>query len=671
MSDKLHHPMPDRRTKKGKRLEESGPDPYVLHIVKQECELSLRNELYNLFYNWIGHSTWSLRSLIGSLELVDHSGQSITYFCSDGFLHPLHQDALNWMEDSVGKSAFSECKRQRVIVTVSGDEHDCAALKDYVTCAAPLYDSSGFYIGSLGLVVKTGQAWGLLETLLDSWILAVQQLSMHSQTDVTSHNLTRQVYRNERELRKWEILFQTTNKLHSQIDVNAVLSVVIDCIQELYPFVNLDLLLSQDYHSGSLPVKLLRFQQAENDICAKAFMEGRVFVQEDTLPEGIRRREIAAPLSGKQGVYGVLHLTYSRDTFDPAEISFITLLADAAGNAFENAKLYEHSNLLVDELRLINEMTQKLTQSLSLHEIFDFACRELTDIFKADYCSIMQTDDERQRLIVKASNFPPMYHEHLSMGTGFTGLVYESKEAVIVSDYQQNDYKPSKLMELSNSRSMMAAPVLGGGEVLGVILVVHRDPHYFSYDNFKLLQALCSHIGLAITNAALHAELQRLVIMDQLTGLYARHYLNTQVQEMQKKDFCGSLIVVDIDYFKQVNDTYGHQVGDRILMQVSDILATSIRETDIAARWGGEELAIYLPRVGKQQALRVAERIRERVMNETDPRVTVSCGVSDWFWEDDKISVESLFYKADMALYQAKHDGRNQIVMDQSRSLTS
>ena len=119
--------------------------------------------------------------------------------------------------------------------------------------------------------------------------------------------------------------------------------------------------------------------------------------------------------------------------------------------------------------------------------------------------------------------------------------------------------------------------------------------------------------------------------------------------------------LVDIDNFKRVNDTYGHQVGDKILIQVSQIIKTSIRDSDIAARWGGEELAVYLPQVAKAQTIRIAERIRVRVLEETNPQVTVSCGVSDWNWEEDKISVESLFYRADMALYQAKNNGRNQI----------
>src|SRR5262249_4275953 len=121
------------------------------------------------------------------------------------------------------------------------------------------------------------------------------------------------------------------------------------------------------------------------------------------------------------------------------------------------------------------------------------------------------------------------------------------------------------------------------------------------------------------------------------------------------------LILVDIDHFKSINDTYGHQVGDDILTQVSRIIRSSIRDGDIAARWGGEELAIYLPQLGLEQTVRVAERLRYRVQTETHPRVTVSCGIADWRLSDERISVESLFYKADMALYVAKHSGRNRV----------
>src|SRR5690606_25230017 len=160
----------------------------------------------------------------------------------------------------------------------------------------------------------------------------------------------------------------------------------------------------------------------------------------------------------------------------------------------------------------------------------------------------------------------------------------------------------------------------------------------------------------AIANASLHAAVRRMVITDNLTGLNTRSYLDEQVALMQKKDHCGALIMVDIDYFKDVNDTYGHQVGDQVLIQIGKIVMSNIRETDIAARWGGEELAIYLPLSKLEHTQMVAERIRVSILNETDPQVSVSCGISLRDWKDDIISVETLFYRADLALYEAKNE---------------
>jgi diguanylate cyclase (GGDEF)-like protein len=218
-------------------------------------------------------------------------------------------------------------------------------------------------------------------------------------------------------------------------------------------------------------------------------------------------------------------------------------------------------------------------------------------------------------------------------------------------------------MDVTNSRSLLAAPLLLNGEVIGAVLITKYEPNHYSYDNYKLLQVLSAHLGLAMSNATLHAKVRKMVITDNLTGLYARHYLNERIGRKQLRDNSGSLIVVDIDHFKKINDTYGHQVGDDILIQVSGIIRSSIRDSDIAARWGGEELAIYLPLLGLEKTERVAERIRQRVETETNPQVTVSCGISEWRLADEKVSVESLFYKADMALYEAKHQGRNCIVV--------
>jgi diguanylate cyclase (GGDEF)-like protein len=525
----------------------------------------------------------------------------------------------------------------------------------YVIHIIPIYTEENQFVGMIGAI---SIEHFLIDKLSAKFLLSfVPHLMLHVER-MENQRLNAHHREIEQAAKKRDMLFDVTQSLHSLIDVESVLTEVILRIQELYPNVEVNLFLSQDNQSSSLPVKLLNFSGAENDIYTRAFMEGELIFNAG---ENAQAAELAAPLSGKQGVYGVLHLHALPVNFDQNDIQFIRLLTSTAGSAFENAKLYEQSNFLVQELRLINDITVKLNQSLKLSEIFNFASSELIHIFGADFSCVLQMDKTENELVVQASNLPTMFQEKFSTDYGFSGLIYTSKEPIIISDYWSNSKVQSRLMEITGSRSLIASPILVNNEVEGVILVTHRFPNFFSYDNYKLLQVLSGHIGLTIANASLHAEVKRMVITDNLTGLYARHYLDEQVNLYQKKDFCGSLIVVDIDNFKGVNDTFGHQIGDKILIQVSGIIKTCIRDSDIAARWGGEELAIYLPQVSIDQAVRIAERIRNRVFNETNPKVTVSCGVSDWHWEDEKISVELLFYKSDMALYKAKHEGKNQI----------
>ena len=127
--------------------------------------------------------------------------------------------------------------------------------------------------------------------------------------------------------------------------------------------------------------------------------------------------------------------------------------------------------------------------------------------------------------------------------------------------------------------------------------MLQKEPYYFSFDNFKLLQSLIHHSSLAMANSILREELEKMVITDHLTQLRSRNYLDKQMGESMQEDEEGTFILIDIDNFKKVNDTYGHQIGDDILVQVANLIQSNIRESDIGARWGGEELAIYLPKV--------------------------------------------------------------------------
>lgn len=463
----------------------------------------------------------------------------------------------------------------------------------------------------------------------------------------------------EREQERRSILFRVVQKLHDSIDVDSVLSEVLDRIAAMYPEAQIQLLMSQDHHSRDPRVKSLQLH-GQDHLCVRAFMEGRMLRVNTVSSEGIPYIEMALPLIGKQGVYGVFHLIMYRNGIEENDLELVKILAGTAGSAFENAKLYEQSNLLVNELRLINELTKRLNQSLRLKEVFKFATEELLSIFKAEFCCITQLDKESSHFEIMSSNVSTLFNDYFPKDYGFSGLVYSTREPIILSDYKVDARVNSRFMEETGSRSLIVAPLIVRGEVNGSILIAHRKESYFSYENYKLLQILSQHIGLAIANASLHAEVRRMANRDKLTDLYARHYLDDSIQEFQKKDEGGALIIVDIDKFKTVNDTYGHQIGDTILKQVCSIIKTSVRKSDVAARWGGEELAVYLPGANVNSGYQLAEIIRIRVAMETEPQVTVSCGIAEWNRSSEKISVESLFYLADMALYRAKNNGRNQ-----------
>ncbi|MEI7027174.1 diguanylate cyclase [Paenibacillus sp. y28] len=630
-------------------------------IRKQETSReNIRLRLKESFPVWLGQLERRFFHIRGAVFLCDEHGVLIefrtSYECSPQQLAQMGlKRGADWSDLNSGDNAVMAClaSKQPEIQSFPIQLADMPELELAVTPI--LVENCGCVLGML----YTWEPGIDFRNAIRSLELSYTASFMLYEEQETNTSLTLVRQQLEKEAMFRDYMYQITKKLHSNIDVDSVLADMVASIKNLFPQVTVDLYLSQDNQSTSIPVKPLHFHNSEDDICTRAFMEGQLIIEQGSLG---KYRAVAVPLCGKQGVYGVLHIHIHDGKLGQSDIQFISMLADTAGSAFENAKLYEQSNLLIHELRLINEITKCLNQSLKLNEIFNYACSELLKIFEAEYCCILEQDPNRpEELVVKASNLPGLYEEQFSSTSGFSGILFSTKEPLIISDYKASAKVESKLMELTGSHSLIASPILVGGEVAGIIMVTHRTANYFSYENYKLLQMLCVHISLAISNASLHAEVKRMVITDHLTGLHARHYLDEQINLLQKKDFCGSLIVVDIDLFKTVNDTYGHQIGDKILIQVSGIIRSSIRSQDIAARWGGEELAIYLPQISKNQALRIAERIRARVEEETSPRVTVSCGVSEWNWEEERVTVESLFYKADMALYEAKNGGRNQV----------
>ncbi len=211
-------------------------------------------------------------------------------------------------------------------------------------------------------------------------------------------------------------------------------------------------------------------------------------------------------------------------------------------------------------------------------------------------------------------------------------------------------------------RSLLALPMVHGSELKGLVFVIHSAPYHFTFEQFKLLQSIIHHSTLAFTNSIMHEELENLVITDHLTRLYSRSHLDETLQASLQEHEEGTFLLFDIDNFKQINDTFGHQVGDSIIIQVAKVMQKNLREKDTAARWGGEELAVYLPNVPLERGIQIAKRIVIAIADETDPAVTASCGVATWHSPSSKSTAQKLFHLADQALYEAKKLGKNQVI---------
>lgn len=458
------------------------------------------------------------------------------------------------------------------------------------------------------------------------------------------------------EEKRYKQLFRVTEKFHSTMKMDAVLEEIIETLQEVYPSFTYYLLLSHDNNShGNLPIKDLEYD-SENISAMQAYVTGSIQL-EDSIQD--RRSILYAPLKGKQGVYGVLQVIAPNTmTFPNNEVEFITLLANTAGSALENAQLYQQSRRLISDLQLINETSHRLNSDLRLAETISFMTEQIKSSFHAEEVGfVLVTQDFSQGKVIKGST-EFFYNEESERYLQYTSdRIKNERDAIFIGD-----------LSLENTsikfRSVMAVPMVQTEQIKGFALVLHREPYKFTFETFKLLQSLIHHSTLAFTNSMLREELERLVITDHLTKLHSRNYLNERIHRSMEEDAFGAYILMDIDDFKQINDTYDHQVGDEILIQVASIIQESIRDTDIAARWGGEELAVYLPKIQQDVAVVIAKRLVKKISESTNPKVTISCGVSFWK-KEQKDNFTKLFKRTDRALYKAKETGKNKVIVQE------
>jgi len=221
---------------------------------------------------------------------------------------------------------------------------------------------------------------------------------------------------------------------------------------------------------------------------------------------------------------------------------------------------------------------------------------------------------------------------------------------------------------------MMCAPLKIEQKIIGVMTIEEKDgDESFSESDLEFLSLIAAETGIAIEKARLYEKMEQMSVTDGLTGIANRRYFDTRLREEMLKakryNLPLSVIMLDIDHFKNFNDTYGHLIGDEILKHLATLLKGNVRETDIVARYGGEEFAVICPDCDTDRAAALAERLRDIVEKEEihgsreypSLHITISLGIGNL--PEDASTEEALVKAADEALYHAKQHGRNRVTV--------
>ncbi len=350
-----------------------------------------------------------------------------------------------------------------------------------------------------------------------------------------------------------------------------------------------------------------------------------------------------------------------RTTLKLDEILYIILTAvtSHAGLGFNRAMLFlvnERENRLEGKMGIGPDSGEEANMIWKYIENKKMTLEELINA----YNQFIQLDKEgrfRLNRTVKSIKI------HLIENSGILALtVLDGMPFEITNEVAKNQTK-NQISELLELEDFVTVPLKAKDKVIGVIVADNRfTKESITKDDIRVLTMFANQAGLAIENSQLYEQTVVLSNSDSLTGLwnhgYFQYLLGEELKKMENIKKPLSLLMIDMDDFKIFNDSFGHQAGDSILKQVSKVLKDVSRKIDIVARYGGEEFSIILPETRKEEALILAERLRQAIENHPFPKpLTVSIGITAF--PEDAQAKDELILKADKALYEAKRTGKN------------
>ncbi|GAB4390055.1 MAG: hypothetical protein Kow0025_19470 [Thermodesulfovibrionales bacterium] len=332
--------------------------------------------------------------------------------------------------------------------------------------------------------------------------------------------------------------------------------------------------------------------------------------------------------------------------------------------------------LLRREIEFFEEINRMLISSQDLNKTLVIIMKRLKEVTRAEAWSIYLVGDMDGSLTLEkvggtAGGRTARSFKQLTPGEGVAGWVARNGQPVIVDDVARDKRFASSAdaMTKHGVKSVMCAPVRIKDRVLGVLEVIKKaGREAFTDKDFHLMMRLVDQAALAVERIILYQKTEELVVTDDLTKLFNSRYLNsaleTEIIRSKRFHVSVSLIFMDIDHFKNVNDTYGHLVGSKVLIETGQVLSTNLRRIDVVARYGGDEFVIILPQTSPQNAKALAEKLRRKLEGhlflEKDGyniRITASFGVASY--PESAKTKEDLLRLSDEAMYWVKRHDRN------------
>ncbi len=349
-----------------------------------------------------------------------------------------------------------------------------------------------------------------------------------------------------------------------------------------------------------------------------------------------------------------------------------TLLAAILGMAIQSQRRSAHQK---QALIKVIEASQELGSSATIEKVMQIVCEMVTALFRADSVAIFLIDEENpdepmMRAKGVESPTPGAFPDfNPDVTPSVLHHVTKARQGQFFADFNQDDANERILAKDKDFRSVMIAPLMFEGKALGTMFCSYKVANRYTEETFHLYSLLSNQVALAVRNVQLQQGMAALAITDSLSGLYTHGYFQDHLgKEVTKSKYANqplALMIMDMDFFKKVNDNYGHPQGDALLRQLGGVIKSVVRPNDTVCRYGGDEFTITMPETNRIQAVVVAERIRqaveeyEFVLGSHIVHITVSGGVAAF--PEEASTKKELVEKADQAMYEAKHKGRNKV----------